>query len=133
MTRFLAIAANIAFVLGYLPQLPEGAFGPKTSIERAMERFPDTWVVLLQQGKGRPVAIGDTVAVEFVATDSRGVNVADTSIRGMPFSVRIDEQSDWHFLTFEMKVGERRRVTFRPSSDKSSVYTIELRLVRIGM
>lgn len=132
MIGWLSIAANTALMLSYMSPIPEQAFGTRSPIERAMERFDECWIEALAPGQGPSAAVGDVIVVEFIAFDSRGIVVADTSARGAPYSVKVEEGSDWHLLTYEMKPGERRRVTFRPSSDKNAVYTVELRLVRVG-
>lgn len=130
MIGCLCLAANLAMTLGFLPAIPETAFGPKSAIERAMERYPGSWIELLVGGTGQPVQVGNTIVVEFTAVDSRGITVADSGARGMPLTVRVEEGSDWHLLSFEMRTGETRRVTYRPVNDKNTIFTVTLRLIR---
>lgn len=132
MTGSLCLATNLMFAMCFFPAIPEEVFGAKTAAELAMERFPGSWVEFLASGNGESAKVGDTVVVEYVVVDSRGVVVADTGARGMPFSVRVEEGSDWHLLSFGMKPGESRRVTYHPASDKNSIYTVTIRLVRFG-
>lgn len=111
MLQFFLLSFNVALApLGVPFYEPSLAGIPLQPDEVIMARFPGTVALQETVGEGDPVELNQRLTVHFSVSDGSGRELANTRLRGLPFTIQVQESDFWARVVWGMAKGETRQI-----------------------